>query len=130
MQAANRNWSSKNLPGIEDIARIQRLFEQFHQFEFGTTTVFGQVSFFRTPHAVLGAKAATEFVDEVVTVSDHQIREAARALLFHAKLAVEPSGAAALAAIFSGAVSKPGFGTVCCVVSGGNVDRDVLRKIV
>lgn len=70
------------------------------------------------------------FVDEVVTVPDHRIREATRALLFHAKLAAEPAGAAALAALAAGAVRRPGRGTVCCVVSGGNVDRAVLRGIV
>jgi len=71
-----------------------------------------------------------EFVDEVVTVSDRQICEATRALLFHAKLAVEPSGAAGLAALFSGGVKLPSSGSTCCVISGGNIDRNVLCRIV
>jgi threonine dehydratase len=71
-----------------------------------------------------------EFVDEVVSVSDRQIREATRALLFHAKLAVEPSAAAGLAALLSGAVQPPTDGSVCCVLSGGNLDRDVLSRII
>ncbi len=71
-----------------------------------------------------------EFVDQMVTVSDRQIREATRALLSHAKLAVEPSGAAGLAALSCGAVKLPPSGSTCCVISGGNIDRDVLGSIV
>jgi threonine dehydratase len=46
------------------------------------------------------------------------------------KLAAEPSGAAALAALLSKAVSLPRASVVACVVSGGNVDLDTLKRIL
>jgi threonine dehydratase len=70
------------------------------------------------------------FVDGVVTVPDAAIFDATRLLLSRAKLAAEPSAAAPLAALLAGAVETPASGATCCVVSGGNVDRDVLRRIV
>ncbi len=59
-------------------------------------------------------------VDAVVTVTDDQIRTAMVVLFERTKQVVEPSGAAALAAVLIGAVG--GDGPVGVVVSGGNVD--------
>ena len=45
------------------------------------------------------------------------------------KLVVEPGGAAALAAVLAGKV--PAFGrTVCCVLSGGNIDVTMVARII
>ena len=60
-------------------------------------------------------------VDEVVLVSDAEIMAAARHLILREKLVVEPSGAAALAAVMSGKVRLP-KGPVAVVISGGNAD--------
>ncbi|MGO9957211.1 MAG: threonine/serine dehydratase [Solirubrobacteraceae bacterium] len=59
-------------------------------------------------------------VHEVVTVSDEQIVAAMRFCFERLKLVVEPSGACALAALLSGAVS-PVFGHLGVVLSGANV---------
>ena len=67
-------------------------------------------------------------VDRFVTVSDEAIRAAMRALAFDAKLVVEPSGAATLAAILSGAVSRRP--AQVAVVSGGNVAPEVFRSLI
>jgi threonine dehydratase len=67
-------------------------------------------------------------VDDVVTVDDEQIGEALVVLLERAKAVVEPSGAAALAAVLSGAVRGPG--PVVAVLSGGNVDSLLLSKLI
>ena len=69
------------------------------------------------------------FVDRVVTVEDEAILEALRLLLTRTKLAAEPSGAAGLAALVAGAVDLAAGTRVVCVVSGGNLDRDVLRRL-
>lgn len=63
-------------------------------------------------------------VDGVVTVSDTEIVAAMRALLEDAKLVVEPSGAASLAAALSPDLRRiaPGCRNVAVVLSGGNVD--------
>ena len=69
-------------------------------------------------------------VDEVVLVTDDEIREAMRLLMERVKLLVEPSGAAALAALLSGKVAvKPGWDVVS-VVSGGNLDLASLGNIL
>ncbi len=65
--------------------------------------------------------------DDVVTVTDAAIREAAEFLLHHHKLVVEYSGAAAVAALRSGAVELRG-GRVGVTLSGGNLDPSILRE--
>lgn len=60
-------------------------------------------------------------VDEVVTVSDAEIRDAARSLLLESRLVVEFSGAAAVAALRSGRITTLGA-HVGAILSGGNID--------
>lgn len=67
-------------------------------------------------------------VDEMVTVPDAALVEAVRFLLLRAKLLCEPSGVLALAALRSGAVRATG--RVGVILSGGNVDPDLLRWIL
>ncbi len=62
-----------------------------------------------------------ELVEDVVTVSDAEIREGLR-WLFRARLVAEPSGAAAPAALLAGRVPAASDGETVAVVSGGNVD--------
>jgi len=59
-------------------------------------------------------------VDDVVTVSDDQIRSAVRWLFREASLVAEPSGAAAVAGALAHA--QPERGMSVAIVSGGNVD--------
>ena len=65
--------------------------------------------------------------DDVVTVSDLAIREAAEFLFHRQKLVVEYSGAAAVAALRSGAVAVAGR-RVGVTISGGNLDPSILRE--
>lgn len=61
-----------------------------------------------------------QLADDVVTVEDDMIREAALFLLTRVRLVVEHSGAVALAALLSGVVGFPGRTAV--IISGGNVE--------
>jgi len=70
------------------------------------------------------------FVDEVVRVTDDDIVRSLRLVMERCKLAAEPSGAAAFAALLAGAAKVPAGARVVCVVSGGNVDREVLKRIL
>jgi threonine dehydratase len=63
-------------------------------------------------------------VEEIVLVSDAEIRAAMMFLLLRMKILVEPSGAVAAAAVLAGKI--PVKGRVGIVLSGGNVDMDVL----
>ncbi len=62
------------------------------------------------------------FVDEVVLVSDNQIRDAMRLLFRVAKLAVEPAGAAALAGLMAPLRQRLEGKSVGLVVCGSNID--------
>ena len=71
------------------------------------------------------------FVDEIVTVSEAQIADAMRTLAWRARLVVEPSGAASMAAHLSGAAARPeGDEQRVIVISGGNVDPALLARIL
>ncbi|HEU4699107.1 MAG TPA: threonine/serine dehydratase [Gemmatimonadales bacterium] len=67
-------------------------------------------------------------VREAVQVSELQIQRAVRLLYEEARLAVEPSGAVTVAALLAGHVRPTG--PAVAVVSGGNVDADVLARIL
>ncbi len=67
-------------------------------------------------------------IDEVVTVTDDELAKAILVLLERSKQVVEPAGAAAVAALMSGAV-KPQGKTVA-VLSGGNIDPLLMQKII
>ena len=69
-----------------------------------------------------------QFVDEVVLVDDDQIREAMRLLFRTAKLAVEPAGAAALAALSHPLRDRLDGQTVGLVVCGANIDPQTFAK--
>jgi threonine dehydratase len=62
-----------------------------------------------------------ELVDELVLVSEEQIRAAFRFLYERAKLACEPAGAVSTAALLAGKIETDAGGTTVAVVSGGNV---------
>ncbi len=67
-------------------------------------------------------------VDDIVTVDDAAISQAVVLLLERAKQVVEPAGAAAVAALLSGAVRPDG--PVVATLSGGNIDPLVLQHLV
>jgi threonine dehydratase len=66
---------------------------------------------------------------DVLTVSDAEIVEAMKFLLFRLKILVEPTGALAAAALLSGKL-PPDIRRAGVVLSGGNVDPDVLAALV
>ena len=72
---------------------------------------------------------AQAFLDAVVTVSDDAIGRTVAWLFRHAKLVVEPSGAASVAAaLATSAVSL--YAPIVAVVSGGNISESALSAIV
>ena len=74
---------------------------------------------------------AAAFVDDVVTVEERAIADAVRWLAARAKLVVEPSGAAAVAAaLFSGRWNGGEDGDTVAVLSGGNVAPAALAALL
>ena len=76
----------------------------------------------------LNVDLARTYVDDIVTVSDDALESATYDYLERLSLLVEPSGAATLAALRSGAVRARG--KTVLVVSGGNADLRVLARIL
>ena len=71
------------------------------------------------------------FVDDIVTVEDEAIVAAVRWLAVRAKLVVEPSGAAAVAAVlFSGRSDAGRDGATAAVLSGGNIAPEKLAALL
>jgi threonine dehydratase len=70
------------------------------------------------------------YVDEVVTVSDDEVAQAMVLLLERSKLVVEGAGAVSVAALMHGRVGAPESGSVCAVLSGGNVDVSLLSEAI
>ena len=68
------------------------------------------------------------FVDEVVLVSDDQIREGMRLLFRSAKLAVEPAGAAALAGLMFPLRERLSERSVGVIVCGANIDAATFAR--
>jgi threonine dehydratase len=71
-----------------------------------------------------------ERVDQLVLVSEAEVEEAMRFLYTRAKLACEPAGAAATAALLAGKVELEPQERVVAVVSGGNVATDTAVAIL
>ncbi|MBI4393998.1 MAG: threonine ammonia-lyase [Euryarchaeota archaeon] len=70
-----------------------------------------------------------ELVDEAPIVSDQEISYAILMLLERAKVVAEGAAAAGLAACLSGKVDVKGR-KVACIVSGGNIDINLLDQII
>jgi threonine dehydratase len=67
----------------------------------------------------------SELVDDIVSVDDQEILAAVHFILTRAKLVVEPTGAMTVAALLSRRFPD---GAAVAVLSGGNLDPDVLAK--
>lgn len=66
-------------------------------------------------------------LDDVITVTEDEIRAAVRELAFRAHLVSEPSGAVALAAYRQGTIPP---GDTVVIVSGGNIEPPMLADIL
>jgi threonine dehydratase len=70
-----------------------------------------------------------QLADDVLTVSDDEIIETLRFMLFRMKILVETSGAAAAAAVMSRKLPAD-TKRVGVILSGGNIDPDLLTRVI
>ncbi|MGB9866996.1 MAG: threonine ammonia-lyase [Bacillota bacterium] len=70
-----------------------------------------------------------KYLDGIVTVDDDHIAHAMLLLMERAKMVVEGAGAASLAALLAGKIPCPGK-KVVAVISGGNVDVNLISRII
>ncbi|MBQ7907154.1 MAG: threonine ammonia-lyase [Clostridia bacterium] len=71
----------------------------------------------------------SEYVDEIVTVTDDEISAAILALMEQQKLVTEGAGAIAVAAAMFDKIDIAGKKTVC-LLSGGNIDVTILSRVI
>jgi threonine dehydratase len=67
-------------------------------------------------------------VDECVTVDDREITEAVVQTMEKSKIVAETGGVPAIAALIAGKIQ--GAKRVCAIVSGGNIDLNLLARII
>ncbi len=68
-----------------------------------------------------------QLVEQIIVVTDDEIRAAVKFLLTRLKILVEPSGAVGAAALLSGKLPA-GIGKVGVILSGGNIDFEQLAE--
>ncbi|MBO7298080.1 MAG: threonine ammonia-lyase [Clostridia bacterium] len=71
----------------------------------------------------------SQYVDEIVTVTDDEISAAILALMEKHKLVTEGAGAVPVAAVMFNKVDLKGKKAVC-VLSGGNIDVTILSRVI
>lgn len=71
----------------------------------------------------------SEYVDDIVTVTDDEISAAILALMEQQKLVTEGAGAVSVAAAMFNKVPVKGKKTVC-LLSGGNIDVTILSRVI
>ena len=71
-----------------------------------------------------------KYVDDIITVTEEEIRRAMRRLLFSARILAEPSGAVATAAALFHAEELPASGKIVAVVSGGNIEPQLFSDMM
>lgn len=74
-------------------------------------------------------KYCSEYVDEIVTVTDDEISAAILALMEQQKLVTEGAGAVSAAAAMFNKVPVKGK-KVVCMLSGGNIDVTILSRVI
>ncbi|MBA2661343.1 MAG: threonine ammonia-lyase [Bradymonadaceae bacterium] len=70
------------------------------------------------------------YVDDIVTVSEEEVANAILDLLEQDKTVAEGAGAAAVAALIGRRIGGVDGKKVCAVVSGGNIDVNVIARII
>jgi threonine dehydratase len=76
----------------------------------------------------LTLEVARRHVDEWVTVDEREIADAVAQTMEKSKVVAETAGVAAIAALIAGKVR--GGKRVCAIVSGGNIDLNLLARII
>ena len=124
-------YPSARVIGVEPTGAVKMLTSlQQHKpmaLEKANTIAEGLAAPFAGKHTL---EHVEKYVDEVVLVSDDEIKEAMLLIMERSKLFVEPSGATGFAALLYNKVNVPAGSTVVCVLSGGNIDREKLKGIL
>lgn len=81
-------------------------------------------------HLPLSFSLVKEHVDEIVQVSDDELRDSMRFMFHELKLAVEPACAAAMAALRGPALSSLSGKRVALIACGSNIDMQTFNRLL
>jgi threonine dehydratase len=71
-----------------------------------------------------------QYVDDIVTVKEDEIRDAMRRMMSETRLVVEPSGAVTFAAYLFHEDKLPKGRNVVAIMSGGNIEPSLLAQVM
>ncbi len=123
-------------PGIKIIgvqsSQACGMYEMYHHKTLSTpprrmATIADGIAIKR-PSRLMYESFISQYVDEIVTVTDDEIAEGIVFLLERAKTVTEGSGAAAWAAVMNRTLSLGKRN--CVILSGGNIDLNIVAKII
>ena len=103
----------------------------YHAHQYQTLTAvdtFADGIAVKTPGEIT-YQMVSEYVDDIVTVSEDEIAAAILALRETLKLVAEGAGATPVAAALFGKLPLAGKKTVC-LISGGNIDVNILSRVI
>lgn len=79
---------------------------------------------------VLTFNYVKQYVEKIITVSDEHIRLATTSLIYDNRIVAEPASAAPIAALLINPEFQNRSRKICCIVTGGNISKDLLKQLV
>lgn len=83
-----------------------------------------------TPVGEIPFEHIYKYVDDIVTVTEHEIKKAVKMLLLQGRVLAEPSGAVTSAAWLFHRDELPPAKKTAAIVSGGNIAPEILKEIM
>ena len=117
--------NSENSPHYYECVKQGKIVDTPLKPTLGDATAGNLAAF---PNTDKTLKLVMEVIDEVVLVTEDEIKDAIRYLALENKLVAEGSGAMSLAAAFN--TPKDERGKTVCILTGGSIDADKLTKII
>ena len=117
--------NSENSPHYYECVKNGKIVDTPPKPTLGDATAGNLAAFPKTDRIL---KLVMEVIDEVVLVSEEEIKEAIKYLALENKIVAEGSGAMSLAAALN--TPKNERGKTVCILTGGSIDADKLYKII
>lgn len=78
----------------------------------------------------LNFEIVKKYVDDIVTVSEEEMKSAIFTLAKEAKIVVEGAGASSVAALLSKKITIKDISNIVCIITGGNIDMTLFKSIL
>lgn len=107
---------------------MSKSFEKKKRSNLGSVSTFADGIAVKSPGEIT-FDLCSQYVDEIITVSDDEIATAILTLMEKEKLVAEGAGAVSVAAVMFDKLPLAGK-KVCAIVSGGNIDVNILSRVI